>query len=98
VSSAFKVVDFLLYGSSIFKATTPTAKETAQKLGIFAPSHLERLLYTYLHLKNYLPQELVNKCFKIDLDCGILKVKEKQACFKIGYSISDQLFGREVTD
>ena len=65
VSSAFKVVDFILYGSSIFKAATPTAKEMSYKLGIFAHSHLERYLYIYLHLKNYLPQELVRK---IDLN------------------------------
>ena len=84
VASAFKVFDYLVCGNSIFKATTPTPKEMAQKLGIFTHSHLERFLYVYFHARNFLPAELIKfldakSRIELDLSSNVFVAEAKEA-------------------
>ena len=84
VTLAFKLVEYILYGCSIFKAQNPTAKEIGQRLGIFSPAHLDRLLYIYLHLKNYLPRDLLNflgarSRVELDLSSNLFVSEAKEA-------------------
>jgi hypothetical protein len=60
VNTAYKVVNYLQFGQSIFKSQSVSFKDATQHLGINGNQLVESQLYVFLHLNQILPKEMLH--------------------------------------